>query len=176
MSSSRSDSVTQFVCVSVCPVFSFSVLRVLSSDKVFQWCFKNLSRVFEVSRMYPVNFKGVYKKFKGSFNVFWGSFKSVSRNFQENFKDVSRVFQVRLTGVTSNFKRVSRVIERSLKGVKVKFQWCYNAVSRKFQECFKKSLWVYQKSFKGECFKGFLVDFKGIWKKFEFQGSFKGTG
>ena len=43
MSSSRSDVVTQFVFPSVrssVPFFSFSVLEVFSSPKVFQLCFK----------------------------------------------------------------------------------------------------------------------------------------
>ena len=33
---------------------------------VFQECFKNVLRVFEVSRMFPVSFKGAYIKFQGS--------------------------------------------------------------------------------------------------------------
>ena len=50
--------------------FSFSVLGVLSSPKEFQWCFKKVLSVFEVSgcfkeasRMFQGSFKGVYKKF-----------------------------------------------------------------------------------------------------------------
>ena len=77
-------SVSVRLCVRLCvPFFSFSVLGVLSTSvKVFQWCFKNVSRVLEVSRMFPVSFEGVYKKFQGSL-------KGVSRNFQECFKEVS---------------------------------------------------------------------------------------
>ena len=100
MSSSRSDVVTQFVRSSVrpfvrsfVPFFFFSVLGVLSSPKEFQWCFKKVLRVFEVSRMFQVSFKGVYRKFQGCFQkvsrVFQGSFKSVSRKFQERFKEFS---------------------------------------------------------------------------------------
>ena len=76
MSSSRSDVVTQFVCSSVRSFvrpslfFSFSVFEVLSSPKEFQWCFKKVLSVFEVSgcfkeasRMFQGSFKGVYKKF-----------------------------------------------------------------------------------------------------------------
>ena len=80
MSSSRSDVVTQFVCSFVRPsvrpfvrpslFFSFSVFEVLSSPKEFQWCFKKVLSVFEVSgcfkeasRMFQGSFKGVYKKF-----------------------------------------------------------------------------------------------------------------
>ena len=107
MSSSRSDVVTQ--CVLPCfrvsvfpfvPFFSFSVLDVLScSPKEFQWCFKKVLRVFEVSRMFPVGFKGVYKKIQGSL-------KGVSRKLQECFKEVSRKFQghlKKLKGVFSLF-------------------------------------------------------------------------
>ena len=62
MSSTRSDIVTHCVrpcvCPSVFPFFSFGVIVVLCCVKVFQWCFKNVFRVFEVSRMFPVSFKG----------------------------------------------------------------------------------------------------------------------
>ena len=62
MSSSRSDDVTKFVRPSVrSHFFSFSVLGVLSSPKEFQWCFKKVLRMFEVSRMFQSSFKGVYK-------------------------------------------------------------------------------------------------------------------
>ena len=79
MSSSRSDVVTQFVrscfCVSLFFLLvSLESIEVLSSLKVFQWCFKKVLRVFKLSRMFPVSFKGVYKKFQGSF-------KGVSRKF-----------------------------------------------------------------------------------------------
>ena len=53
---------------------------------VFQECFKNVLRVFEVSRMFPVSFKGVYKKFQEIL-------KGVSRKLQECFKEVSRKYQ-----------------------------------------------------------------------------------
>ena len=52
---------------------------------VFQECYKNVLRGFEVSRMFPVIFKGVYKKFQGKL-------KGVSRMFSGVFKKVSRVF------------------------------------------------------------------------------------
>ena len=72
MSSSRSDVVTQCVrpFVRSSLFFSFSVFEVLSSPKEFQWCFKKVLSVFEVSgcfkeasRMFQGSFKGVYKKF-----------------------------------------------------------------------------------------------------------------
>ena len=43
--------------------FSFSVFEVLSSPKEFQWCFKKVLSVFEVSGMFQGSFKDVYKKF-----------------------------------------------------------------------------------------------------------------
>ena len=46
--------------------FSFSVLGVLSSPKEFQWCFKKVLRMFEVSRM-----------FQSSLRVFTNSLKEV---------------------------------------------------------------------------------------------------
>ena len=52
--------------------FSFSVFEDLSSPKLFQWCFKKVLSVFEVSgclkeasRMFQGSFKGVYKKCQG---------------------------------------------------------------------------------------------------------------
>ena len=76
MSSSRSDVVTQCVRPSVrsfvrSSLFSsLSAFEVLSSPKEFQWCFKKVLSVFEVSgcfkeasRMFQGSFKGVYKKF-----------------------------------------------------------------------------------------------------------------
>ena len=61
-------SVRSFVRSSL--FFSFSVFEVLSSPKEFQWCFKKVLSVFEVSgcfkeasRMFQGSFKGVYKKF-----------------------------------------------------------------------------------------------------------------
>ena len=50
--------------------FSFSVFEDLSSPKLFQWCFKKVLSVFEVSgcfkevsRMFQGSFKGVFRKF-----------------------------------------------------------------------------------------------------------------
>ena len=80
MSSSRSDVVTQcvFPCFRVSvPFFSFNVLEVSASPKVFQWCFNGVSRPFKVclclkfkvSRMFQTKvFKGVLRKFQGCFN------------------------------------------------------------------------------------------------------------
>ena len=76
------------VCLCI-PFFSFSVLGNLSSVKGFQWCFKDVLRVFEVLRMFSVSFKGVYKKFQGSLK---GLFKEASRMFQRSFREISRVF------------------------------------------------------------------------------------
>ena len=65
---SLSSCVRSFVRPSL--YFSFSVFEVLSSPKEFQWCFKKVLSVFEVSgcfkeasRMFQGSFKGVYKKF-----------------------------------------------------------------------------------------------------------------
>ena len=99
MSSSRSDVVTQSVRSCVCPFFSFSVLGILSSLKVFQWCFKKVLRVFEFSRMFPVSLKGVYKKFQGNF-------KGISIKFRGCFKLVYREFQVISRGFQGYLKEV----------------------------------------------------------------------
>ena len=82
MSSSRSDIVSQSVRSS--PFFSFGVFGVLSSPKELQWCFKKVLRVFEVSRMFQLSFKGVYKKVQGCF-------KEASRVFQGSFRKISRI-------------------------------------------------------------------------------------
>ena len=92
------------VCPFVCPFFSFSVLGVVYSPEEFQWCFKKVQRLFEVSRvfkevsrMFHGSLKCVYRIFKGCFRevkrVFQGSFKRVSRKLQGNLKVVSRKFQ-----------------------------------------------------------------------------------
>ena len=78
---------------------SFSVLGVLSSVKVLQCCFKNVLRVFKVSRMFPVSIKGVYKKFQGSF-------KGVSREFKGNFKGVSSKIAGRFKTFKGGFKGI----------------------------------------------------------------------
>ena len=53
------------------PFFFFGVFEVC----VFQWCFKEVSRVFQGS------FKGVSRNFKGVLRKFQGSFEGVSRKF-----------------------------------------------------------------------------------------------
>ena len=62
MTLSLSWFVHSFVCLSV-PFFSFSVLGVLYSPKEFQWCFKKMLRVFEVSRVFQESFEDVSSKF-----------------------------------------------------------------------------------------------------------------
>ena len=100
---SLSSSVFSFVC----PFFSFSVLGFCSAfflvlkcfNRVsrkckgclkFQWCFKEISRIFQGS------FQGGYRKFQGCFKgvkrVFQGSFMSVIMMIQGNFNGVSKKF------------------------------------------------------------------------------------
>ena len=115
-------------CVFVCPFF-FSVLGGLSSPKEFQWCFKKVVRVFEVSRMVPLCFKGSSKKIeccsKIPSRVIQGSFKVIWKKFKGCFKAVSKTFQ----GVSRVFKEVSSVfqenLKRSFKGVSKMFQWSF---------------------------------------------------
>ena len=102
---SLSPFVRLFVCPS--PFFSLSVLGVLSCPKEFQWCFKKVLRVFEVSMVLQVSFKSVYKKFYGSLKGVSrkskGCFKEVSGKFQGCFKKDSRIFQVSFKGVYKKF-------------------------------------------------------------------------
>ena len=88
MSSSRCDILTQFFrpFVRLHPFFSFSVPRVLSSPKEVQWCFKKVVSVFEVSRVFQGCFKEVSRVFKKNFQ---GSLKGVSRKLQEYLKEYS---------------------------------------------------------------------------------------
>ena len=106
MSSSRSDVVTQCVCLSVFSFVPFFLLVSLNFH-LFLKSFNVVSR----------QFKG-YLKFNGSFKevlrVFHGSFKGVSRKFNECFKEDSRVFQGSFRGC---FKRVSRLFQVLFKGV-----------------------------------------------------------
>ena len=74
---------------------------------------------------------GVSMKYQGCFmQVSWiGSFKGVSRKFQEAFKGVLREFQ-------AHFKEVLRMIQGSFRAVQIKFPWCF----KEFQGCCKKFL------------------------------------
>ena len=136
MSSSRTYVVTKFVrmsvCMScffscdeqlkkwrchsvrpyVCPFFSFSVLGVCSAFFLVLKCFNRVSR-----------------KFKGCLN-FLGSFKEVSRMFQEILKGVYRKFQ-------GSSKDNSRKFKRCFKDILGKFHGCFNNLWREFQRCFK---------------------------------------
>ena len=143
MSSSRSDDVTNSVCLSVCSHSSSLVylmphmclkvvLRVLDN---FQGCSKSVP----FPRMFQVCFTGVLMMFHGCSKSVFGvcclekfqrCFKKVSWTFQKSFKGVSRKFP-------GCFKEVSRVFQGSFKGVSKKFQGCFKEVSRMFQESFK---------------------------------------
>ena len=70
MTSSRSDVVTQFVCSCFC-VFVFPCFRV-----EFQWFFKIVQSMFEVSRIFQGSFKEVVYSQKVS-KVFQGNLKGV---------------------------------------------------------------------------------------------------
>ena len=63
---------------------------------------------------------GVSMKYQGCFmQVSWiGSFKVVSKKFQESFNDVLREFQ-------GCFKEVLRIIQVSFRAVYMKFPWCF---------------------------------------------------
>ena len=116
MSSSRSDVVTQFVLPSVRPFFrpffSFSVFGSCSVSRMFQLCFKEVSRVFQgsfngvlrksqmCSKKLHICFKKFTRKiggcFEGVLRVFPGCFiifKGVSKVFQESFKKTFKMFQ-----------------------------------------------------------------------------------
>ena len=92
--------------------------------RVFQWCFKGVSRKFkgcfnEDPRVSPWSFKGVSKKLQGNFKgvsrMFQGGFKQVSSKFQGRFNNLSRVFQVRLMSVLRGDKSLSREFQGYLK-------------------------------------------------------------
>ena len=75
------------------------------------------------------------------FRVLQGSFKSVSRKFQECFN-----------GVFSGFQRYLKDTQRE--GSLLVFHGCFNEVSKKFQECFKGISRKFQGGLKG-VFTGF---------------------
>ena len=109
MNSSRSDVVTLSVCSSV---RSFVRLSVRSSVRSFVRSFvRPLVRhegVFFSRRSYKDvsrSLMGVSKKYQGCFmQVSWiGSFKVVSRKFQESFKGVVREFSGSFKGVSKKF-------------------------------------------------------------------------
>ena len=81
---------------------SFSVLGVLSSPKKFQWCFKEVLRVFQGSFQWgsmvfersPEWISGKFQRcFKGIWRKYLGCFEEVSRVFQGCFKEDWRMFQ-----------------------------------------------------------------------------------
>ena len=74
---------------------------------------------------------------QGSLNGVSGSFKDVSRKFQECLKKVSRVFQ-------DSFKGVSRKIEGYFKGDFSVFQGNLKELQSEFQGSFKAILRVFQ--------------------------------
>ena len=69
-----------------------------------------------------------------------GSFKDVSRKFQEPFKEDWRVFWGCFEDVQRYFKDVSRVFQGSFKEI---------FVAWKFEECFEGVLGVFHRSVKG---------------------------
>ena len=70
--------------------------------------------------MFQGSLMGVSMKYRGCcIQVSWiGSFKVVSRKFQESFKGVLREFQ-------GCFKEVLRMIQGSFRAVLIKFPWCF---------------------------------------------------
>ena len=97
------------------------------------------------------------ESFNGVLKVFQGSFRDISRKFQEcfnlrkilgYFKKVSRFFQERSKVSQGSFQWVSRVLERSSEQISGKFQICFRGFSRKFYGCSRKDFSVLQRSFK----------------------------
>ena len=59
-------------------VRSFVTKEFFSKPKEFQWCFKKVSRMFEVLRVFQDSFKNVSSKF-------YGCLQKISRKFQGCF-------------------------------------------------------------------------------------------
>ena len=62
--------------------------------------------------------------------------------FQGSFKEVSRVFQERFWGA-------SRKFQESFKGVARKIEGCFNGVVSGCQGCVERVQWLFEKSLKG---------------------------
>ena len=95
--------------------------------------------------MFQGSFKGVSRKFQGSFKDALRKFKGVSGKFHGCLMEVLRVFQ-------GTFKEVLSVFYESFESEEVSwmFQGCFmifNSVSRVFQRCFKKVPRKFQESF-----------------------------
>ena len=87
MSSSRSDNVTNAVCLSVtCFFFYFEAVKSFEARRL-----QGVSRVFQ-------------ERFKSISRAFQERFKSVSRAFREGFKGVSRAYQGCVKGVSRGFR------------------------------------------------------------------------
>ena len=87
MSSSRSDDVTNAVCLSVtCFFFYFEAVKSFEARRL-----QGVSRVFQ-------------ERFKSISRAFQERFKSVSRAFREGFKGVSRAYQGCVKGVSRGFR------------------------------------------------------------------------
>ena len=113
MTLSLSPCVRVFVCLCV-PFFSLSVLRVCSEFFLVLKCFNSVSRKFKGCLKFQWCFKEVFR-------VFTESFKGVSRKFQGFFKEVSRVFQGSLREISRVFKKVLKVFQLRLRGVSSSF-------------------------------------------------------
>ena len=105
-------------------------------------------------------------KYQGCFmQVSWiGSFKVVSRKFQESFKGVLREFWGSFKGVSKKFwgwfKEVLELFRLSFHGVFRKFQGCFNKFSVwKFKGCVESIKRGFQETFRGV--------FKGVWSKLQ---------
>ena len=101
--------------------------------RVFQWCFKWVSRVFKRSW---IGVKGVSKVFQGCFKellgVIWETIKGDSRELQgieKKFKGVCRQVQRCFKEFQGHFKKESSVFQenfiKSFKGVSKIFKWSF---------------------------------------------------
>ena len=84
-------------------------------EKVFQGCFKDVSRMFQDSRMFHGCFKGVLRNCLGCccymkvWRVLQERLKSDLRAYHVSFKDISKKFK-------GYFEEVSKVVQASFRG------------------------------------------------------------
>ena len=101
--------------------------------RVFQGCYKSVSRVFErtlkeISWRFERQFKGVSRRFHGFSKSVLGCFKEVSRKIEGCFNGVLSGFQGCLQEVEWCLRQVSKVFQASFKGVSRKIEGCFNGV------------------------------------------------
>ena len=105
--------------------------NIIGISRVFQRCFKENSCFFSGCFQVVLCLTICFKEVQGALLKFNGSFKEISRVFQDCFKNHSRKFQ-------EPSKQVLRRFQMGVKDISRLFLGSFKAVSRMFQRYFKE--------------------------------------